>query len=753
MSHPSIPSRRHWLRWAATGLVVLNLPGLTGCGGDDGVTDSSGGGDANGGGAEGGGSGGGGGNPPPPTSLGGIEAALTAITQLAASTPAFDAAAAAAALAGTGRFVRTGVDTPSQTAWARAADGRWLLVPVNDRSPARPNAAPASLPRSARLAVGRAAADGSNSRADRKRALAGGTDLPRLLVARQWRQLDMLGPIARFQVPHMVADAVDRDTLPNLRAIATGRGFDVVPITPDAAFEFSQQTTVEGLKGIRDDGLFFVNSFGGSGTDQNDSQIDTVSAIATTTLAFLRDSNGNPVADPTYEEDLAAGRLVQMVVPDLRSELPAYRAVLGITPDFGRFYGWTFAPNSLAWLNVTGGGIVGQWQGMLGARGAMTLVGWSQGVSMPQMLAVAEDFFHLTLATDRFDGSAARSLRRTPRLRNYGNGETLGFLVGQGLISQSELAYFPRSNPAEYVNVLTPTLDYASIDEDRETCELVGQFGAERDGSVLLSGSLNTFSEPLLQRATDPTVRFGDALRPETWMGDFVRVQLPRDRRGGYLQLRNDGRWTNVVQLTFWEVPITVRSTITGGLMYDLTVRLQLRGDLRGYRLRPDQPIDEQRLGVLLSRTLDTSMQWTASGSIDRTENQTTTRIEWSGSSSVAAAGPGGFVSVSANAHLRDRRMDLVLSLGAEGWRERTVVTRGGIVQSDQTVTRALALSFPLASLTGLTLSFDERWNLQPGSSRDSEPVSLLGDRMREVVVSWPSAQAAFPPEDDVGGR
>jgi hypothetical protein len=675
-----------------------------------------------------------------------VEAARTALTQLAAASPGFDAAAAASALASTGRFARTGVDSLSQTAWARGSDGRWLLVPVNQRGGPRPGAAPGAGRPATRLAPLPATAQPDDGR---KRILAGGTDLPRLLVARPWRQLDMLGPIIRLTVPHMVADAVDRDTLPNLRAIAAGRGFDVVPITPDENLEFAQQTTVDGLKAISGDGVFFVNSFGGSGTDEG----STVSAIATTTRALVRGSGGGFVLDSRHEADLAAGRLVQMVVPDLRSETPSYRDVFGITPDFGRFYNWSFAPNSLVWLNVTGGGIVGQWQGMLGARGAMTLIGWSAGVSMAQMLATAEDFFHLTLATDRFDGSAARGLRRSPRLRNYGNGETLEFLARQGLANPGELAYFPRPNPAEYVNVLSPTLDYVSIDEEEETCELVGQFGAERDGSLLLAGSLNSFAEPLLQRATDPTVRFGDSLSIETWKGDFVRARLPRDRRGGYLQLRNGGRWTNVAQLTFWEVPITVRSTITGGLTYDLTLRLRLRGDVRGYRLRPDQPLDEQRPDVLMTRTLETELQWTASGSIERTDSGTTTRIEWGGSSNIVAGGAGGLIGVNATAQLRSRRMELILSLAAEGWRERTVVLRGGVVQSDSTVTRSLSVNYPLASLTGLSLSFDERWNLQPGSTRDTEPVSLLGARTREVVVSWPFAGAAFPPEDEVGGR
>lgn len=90
------------------------------------------------------------------------------------------------------------------------------------------------------------------------------------------------------------------------------------------------------------------------------------------------------------------------------------------------------------------------------------------------------------LATDRFDGSLARSLRHTPRLRNQGSGETLLFLVGQGLVSQSELACFPRPDPAEFVNVLTPTLDRVLIGDERETCEPVSLIG-DRTREIVVS--------------------------------------------------------------------------------------------------------------------------------------------------------------------------------------------------------------------------------------------------------------------------
>jgi hypothetical protein len=580
--------------------------------------------------------------------------------------------------------------------------------------------------------------------------MASSTDLPRVLVARQFRLLDMLGPLPLWDVDHVTRNWVDRDTLPDIRKLAKGRGFAVVDLGPDDGFEFARETTVQGLKAISSDGVFFVNTFGGAipvgGVP--------VTAIASSTAAYLRTSSGEFLADSAYEDDLSAGRLVYMQVPVLSAPPGSYRMVLGITPDFARFYDWQFALNSIGFFNVTGGGTLGDWQGMLGARGLRTLMTWSSAVPLQRMLAAAEDFFHLTMATNRLQGRARGSLDTRPRLRNYGNGETLGYLRDRGVISAEEFAYFPQAAPGDFVNVLTPTVDYVSVNEATLECEIVGQFGADDGGSVKTGTSLNSFSEELLMQAADPTLNFGNDARISSWSGDFIRCRLSSDIGGTLIQVFNGGRWSNAARLSYWTVPITVRVAITGGLSYDITLELHIRQDVRGFRLNPTQAVAHQIPVVSITQMKRTRAQWTAAGSISQTVGDTRTDLDWSGSSFVNSDGPGGYVSLVGRLNLRSRRFEAQFEVSAEGWRERTRVTREGRVVSDETVERTLGVSFPPGSATPmpLVMEFGDDWSLQAGGATARQPVSILGSRTKEITVTWPAASVEQGPRDDEGG-
>ncbi|MDP3615210.1 MAG: hypothetical protein Q8R98_25490, partial [Rubrivivax sp.] len=440
-----------------------------------------------------------------------------------------------------------------------------------------------------------------------------------------------------------------------------------------------------------------------------------------------------------------------MQVPVMSAPAGTYRMVLGITPDFVRFYDWQFPLNSLGFLAVTGG-TLGDWQGLLGARGLRTLVAFSADTDLPRMLAAAEDFFHLTLATNHLEGSARGSLDNQPRLRNFGNGETLQFLLQRRVVDSGSLAYFPQATPADYVNALTPTIDHLLVDEETLECELVGQFGAPDVGSVKHGGELNTFAEPLLADAADPTLRFGSDLSITDWRGDFIACRLPEHLTGSRLQVFNGGRWSNVASLTYWTVPVTVRDRISGGLMLDVSFELHFRHDVRGFRLRPDQPVAQQIPVVSVNRMKRSQAQWTASGQLSRTEGDTTTQLEWSGSSLVQAGGPGGFVAFGGQLDLAARRMVVVLAMSAEGRRERTVVTRSGSTVSDSTFLGPLGVAFPLDPSMQLVMEFADDWTLVAGSASANQPVSLLGSRTREVTVSWPAASPMLPPRDKEGG-
>lgn len=730
--------RRRWLGMASAGMVVVTLPGLAGCGGQG----DEDGGDAGGAGGTGA-TGGTGGSAPTEAVALALESAIASMLSLADGQGGFDAAALASALARQPAWVRTGVSEADQSVWARLANGQWLIVPNATRPAASASAtgqskAAAAAPGVRRERTGAEPSNGSSG-GGRARALAGGTELPSLLVARGFRLLDMWGPMPLHEVLHTTLNWVDANTLPGIRKIAAGRGFDVVHLEREYYFPVS---TVAGLKAVADDGVFFVNTFGGTGTDDN----AQISAIATNSTRYRFNGMGERVSDPGFDDDLDAGRLVHMVVPVLSSPALQYRAVLGITPAFARFYNWSFPRSSIGFFNVIGTNIVPDWHNMLQAQGLSTLITWATSVSLPRMLAAAEDFFHLTLATNRLDGDVGRALAKQPRLRNYGNGETLEFLQERGVFGADDLVYLPQHNPADFVNVLTPTIDYLLVDEDRGELQMVGQFGSQRSGSVVHDGGARAFQEPLLIDAADP-LQNGDKLTINGWGGDFIRCMAPSD--GGLVQVVNDGRWSNAAQLTYWNVPVTIRNTVTGGPTIDLTVNLRFRADVRGFRLRPDQSIAGQIPEIAITGMSYTSSQWTGSGSASETQGTTTTRIEWGGSGSVSSV--GGFVRFAGRLSVAGRKLEGAISVVVPGLRVRTTVSSDGKIVSDETVTGGSG-GFPVGPAAKLMFSFDEHWNLRPGGAQDSAPYTLLGERTVEAVMSWPGAEASVPPENDYGG-
>jgi hypothetical protein len=196
---------------------------------------------------------------------------------------------------------------------------------------------------------------------------------------------------------------------------------------------------------------------------------------------------------------------------------------------------------------------------------------------------------------------------------------------------------------------------------------------------------------------------------------------------------------------------VTIRVSIGPGVTYDVTLDLHIRSDVRGYRLRPDQPVAEQLPSPVITHMHRTTAQWTASGSLTQTSGDTTTRVEMSGSSLVKADGPGGLIALMGTFTLRQRRLEVRMHLHVDDVRRRRVVTTRGTVTHDETGAVPVDLNLP-AGDSQVVFEFDDRWNLQAGTAKDSYRTELLGTREATVTVSWPAVSARCPPERDQGG-
>ena len=239
------------------------------------------------------------------------------------------------------------------------------------------------------------------------------------------------------------------------------------------------------------------------------------------------------------------------------------QACLAIGPEWVSAGGWRFPVESIGIFNLTGAPTLVDWLEPLNRAGLRHILGWQRPPSWQRMLAFGDDLIQFNLATNNFDGQHLRQAPE-PRLRSYGMGETVGYLVDRGVAGpggHGDLFYLQEPTPALYVNTLLPTIDRVLFREGRLEFELVGQFGGRADTDeqaacvVVARAEGPGFDEPLLSRAADGPLHTGERLRDPLWQGGVLQTVLDIDPldRGGHVQVWNGGRCSNVVPVTHWE--------------------------------------------------------------------------------------------------------------------------------------------------------------------------------------------------------
>lgn len=761
--------RRRFLALAGPGMVLLSTGGLAACGG--GGDSVPGGGDAGGGGSSAGGGSPGGGTPgtavSPALRLATLESARAALAGLATGSARFDSAALALALQALPGLESVGISTRVGNVWARFTDGQYLVVPNNLEPAAATGTVPAMPLRAGDL---------------RKRAAAAGEfDTPAILTAQQYRQVDAFGEVplnAGVDAAHLCSDWVDANTLPQLRAMALGRGFLMPGAASGETLDPSLINGIEGLRSVQGDGVFFVTAQAAQAGP--DASLRTL--ICVDTLA----SEANLAR---YDAELKTGAVAHAV--RLRGVNGAWEAVAGLAigPEWARLNFWNFPVESIGILNLTGAPDMSDWVQVLAAAHLRHILVWRSAVPWQRMLAFADDLLQLNLATNNLDGRNVRQ-NPEPRLRAYGMGETLTHLLSRGLAGggNAALDYLQERQAALIVNTLLPTIDYVTIKENSLTIELVGQFGQAAAGAPvsrqptqpetvtmgpqLLAGRSDSgrFPESMLARAADPLLTGAEPLSSPTWEGGLLQGPLrqPELERGGYVQVVNGGRCSNVVPVTHWEIPIQAVMTIDE-LTLATTITVRLRADVHGWRLQPDAFARNGFSQGALAASVHSRADFLASGTISRYDASTRTRttIAWSGSGGMVNQIGAFLVNFSGTVQWDSRQVTQV---------QLALVGAGSAVYNQQKVTEqfdvngdllrrteengALPVSLfafgPGASGGLLEMAFDDRWNLLAGSFDllpvDSDILPAPPQRVMRTRLSWPQVVPEFPPRNDFGG-
>lgn len=763
--------RRRFLAWAGQGMVLLSAGSLAACGGsdDDRPDEGGGGGGGDGGGGTGsdfGGDGAPAGGTPgaavsPQQRAATLDSVRSSVARLAAGSARVDSVALASAMQALPALERVGISGRMGNVWARFTDGRVLVVPNNLEPASASSAGAGATPQGARPA-------GAEALARRERPLASdGFDMPSLLVAQQYRQLDMFGEVPVDSSPdaaHLCQDFVSAETLPNLRKMAVGRGFTLPAIQTGEPPDDRLDNGVPGLSSLSGDGVFFITACAAQVGNDNSPRTVICTATAATEANLAR-----------HEAGLLSGLLTYAVA--MRGVAGAWEpfACLAVGSDFADL-NWSFPAESIGIFNLTGGATLTDWIVPLNRAGLRHILGWEQAVSWQRMLAFADDLIQLSLATNNLDGTNKRQ-EPEPRLRAYGVGETLSHLVDRGVAAGpsggNAAFYLPASVPALYVNTLLPTVDYALIREGRLELELVGQFGAHADTSdmrariALSTAKGDAFAEPLLLRAADGPLDGDEPRRVRSWKGNVLQTEIGEYQleNGGYVQVFNGGRCSNVVPITHWKIPFRAVTTIDE-LTLTITATIHLRAEVHGWRLGPEA---EPRNGIEqtgFESSIRSGADFTASGTISRkdAQNRTTTTISWSGSGGVVNVRDEYFVSLSGTLQWDGRHaVSATLSVRGSGMHaQRTVVEQfdvnGALLRrTDETRdVPVILLAFGAGQQGLFDLRFDDEWALQAGqfdlAPVDDDILPAPPQRVRRTRISWPAVTPDYPPRDDYGG-
>ena len=645
-------------------------------------------------------------------------------------------------------FHEVGYTAASSCAWAAFTDGRKLLI-VNNVD--------ISAPLEKRAFLSSMASPEPLHKASARAAAAVNYDDP-IIVVDQFRLMNMWPGLPVMNVRHITEGWVDKDSINRIGRIAKGLGFSLVDLGPNSQL-YAKVCDVEGLREVSDDGVFFITGAGGF----METSGGTLQGICTLTPAKTAGS-----LNKDHEADLDNGRLFYALAPFWTEEGHLVsRSCLAITPEFARYYKWSFPDESLVFLNVTGSGLAG-WLDLLQSAGAGLIFGWTGSPHARTMLGAAQDFFELVLATNHVSSSWP-GLTTEPRMRPYGMEELYSYLMQQGLFTgadagggagQVERFY---GNSGAFVDQLRPSIEYLLIDEIHQQMQIQGKFG-KTVGHVRIGGETQRPSESELSEVGDPPLTSFGEMRILNWRAHNIKVDLApanAPRETGMVQVWLGGRYSNVAHLTRWRVTFHINRTVAGSLHRSADIDVVIRAFVSGYRLRPDRPIDEQWRFSAVTNRKEGKVGYSASGSLSKTEHGTTITVTWSGAGNfVVSSPPAETFSLLGVFVIPERRLDCTLAMSRQkGLRVKTETkNERGTTTDEQTAEFDLSTPEfrprPPVSFGPLSLSFDRNWALNAGSLTFSDALeSVLGYDHCETTIRWESAYPDFPPEKDRGGR
>ena len=467
------------------------------------------------------------------------------------------------------------------------------------------------------------------------------------------------------------------------------RDFGYEPIGGVRAFDGNAAAkTVEALKNVKGDGVFFWSTHGGT----LDLGGNIIQGLMTGTVAY------QSTVEDTYKDEFAEGTLIYysgvLCFHQTACGIDSgHHTRLAITPKFIRKYGWSFGEHSLVFVNACASATGDMKQAFLDA-GASVYLGWTKPVRLWAMCGAAYDFFSLMLGLNENTGGVGQGNSINPLQRPYDWAAVMTHLQ-----SRTQAAYYldadegivelePTLNeavPAGFQS-LRPSIYWTAFDEARSEMILIGGVFGTRRGSAAIGAGMPCLGGIVActSNGSNADWRVADAttLAVKDWRSQNVVLKLPADGPGsaGIVQVEVDGRWSNGVQLTRVNFPLKANKNFGGSLSVQVNAKLSFRGDFRGVRLDPVQALTYMPL-IACSTPPVATATFTATGvhRYSAGDSGGTVTVEWSGSGVVGPfmLGASG-VAVTGTVTPQSRTGALLATIFGTGIQEKTTVSIPG---------------------------------------------------------------------------
>lgn len=509
-----------------------------------------------------------------------------------------------------------------------------------------------------------------------------------------------------------------------LRAVVGSDRFQYTLVSSDA--------TVEGLKKVQGDGLFYLDAHAGT---VKVAGVPTCFVQTATPIAL--DSLGEPV----NLADMKALRLVAMFTienqVDDKGDLVKRKIYTryGFGPKFVRDYKWSFGRHSFAWVNACYAANPPMRDAFF-AAGASVYGGWTKSVRNIRAVDAGHFLLDRLLGANELRGMSGSFPPELIPQRAFSLDELTPELAKKKLDvdvtddGEAKLV-FERNTPKGHFGLLAPSIWWMYPDDQDDTLHLLGSFGDDPgDGNreVVIGGK-------------DAT--------GVVWKPDEIVCFLPGlESPGGYGDVYVTSRFaaSNLARLTKWEGFFHYTHDDYMTLEYTIAARVFLRGDIRSVRHAPGStPVPMEFIGLLSDH--NSRAQFKASGHAEwQADRDRVFTWDWTGSRSFSNDrwGAGDSVTLFGSPDLANRKWETGLAVGHhDGLLINELYNNGTESFTYEHLVNVQPKIYGPSEK--LTLRFDAKWNVAPGDTgwKEVDEVngpfeSQRGGFVTKARVQWP---------------